>query len=491
MLAVRDAVFRLASVFEGCHADGETLADWCLYNLSSDDQARVRCLGLPEVVYSGVYPRVDQNYEYQHFKLPRHLGRMVPRDRLFTAEELYSIPDIRLDPGWTNYERYSREPRIVLLRWELQLASASGGQAPQDPQGQPSTRSGGQAPQHPQVQPAARSGGQIPQHPQWQPAAKGTGKAPEQPQGQLAGEAPKPPQEQPAAGSTDQAEQQPQQLTLDEQFAKAGLAMKLFFDQTPDWAALSDALEQVAEKIAKATLSVQVAVVSQAFVILRAIRGTAGIMWASDIIIKELAIGGETPGDPQVAMEQSVAGLLRVLPDANKNWLAHREGRHYCLSGKCALEAMACSSEESSECAVLLEVVVSWILARGQTGASSSEGESPEMPRGIVLLALSACTNRLPLSRAGAVVKHAGAYNAMNAGLALLGWGWRTGRCRVGCFEEVVMRRLVAAQSDKAKESLQSGMVMSAQGFERKFNRLCEHATPVLAGRGGGKSPLT
>lgn len=119
-------------------------------------------MGLCEIRYSESYPSTEDDYEYRHVHLPKHLMKNLPQARTLERKELYGISGIRLGLGWEHYEVWSRESHILLLRrprLRKRLAAPSGTQMP------PEAASGGQPPAiaaAQQGEPGCEQGGRPP-----------------------------------------------------------------------------------------------------------------------------------------------------------------------------------------------------------------------------------------------------------------------------------------------------------------------------------------
>ena len=130
----------------------------------------------------------------------------------------------------------------------------------------------------------------------------------------------------------------------------------------------------------------------------------------------------------------------------------------------------------------MLQVVIDCILHSPRVN-----GKLPTLSEGCVLLALVATQGRLPVSldsRCGSEnktgVAHAAGYNAMNAGLGLLCWGWKTGRCHISCFSEVVLGYSCTGQSQHAQQHWRNMQITDPQIFEANFRALAAHATRLI-----------
>jgi hypothetical protein len=498
-----------ASLFEQCRsARDETLADWVLRNMNSADRESIQCFGLPAIWYSGLYPPAIGDFDYQHCHIPRHEALRLPRHRTLTTEELYCIQGMRLDPGWEHYEIWERERRILLLRRRREKAHA----LQHRPVVPDCAVRGGETPRPPEEDIAdevddrvldERRGVSLAIEGERQPIAYGGA--------DRGGETPLPPGADvsadefvdskvadeclgtPPAFEDTNTGQTADIESLDEKFAKAGLSVKLFAEQTPELMALVDGVEQILQKVTSVTTSAheRVVAVSRAFVVLRCIRGAAGIAWATSRIVAD----GSGHIMDLLQVTQSAASLARVagqlaqeLPETGRNWAAHREGRHVAKSGILALQALAASAQKASEAALMLQVVIDYILHYPR-----ANGEVPTLSEGCVLLALVATQGRLPVSldsRCGSEnktgVAHAAGYNAVNAGLGLLCWGWKTGRCHISCFSEVVLEYICASQAQHAQQHWRNMQINDPDHFEAKFRVLAAHATRLIPESGVG-----
>ena len=255
----------------------------------------------------------------------------------------------------------------------------------------------------------------------------------------------------------EKKEEKEELLPIDERLAKVGLSVKLHFDQTLELFACAQAMEDAfARSESQAPVEVVASRLAKVFVVLRAVRGAAGIKWAAKELSRETATALLGMGDDTEALKETTALLLRALPedDGGGHSIGHREGRHLFYSGRYALEAIAQFPESAAVAARLLAVVIQAMLtgsclqAGGQTPVG---GQTPALDSAHVLLAVLACEGRLPL----AISRHGGAcfagrYNALNAGWMLLGWGWRSRRIRSPAVDAVLLHVIRKAQSDKS-----------------------------------------
>ena len=271
--------------------------------------------------------------------------------------------------------------------------------------------------------------------------------------------------------------------SIDEEMARVGLSVKLLFDQTPELVAMTHALEHISQDLlATAAAEVAAQTLARAFVLLRAIRGTAGIKWAAARLLEETPRALLRAGEDTQALKELAASLLQAIPEHGGCWngIGHREGRHMFLSGRYALEALSAFPEGAAQAARLLSVVTRAMLEASPQQPSIG-GQSPVLDIAHILLAFTACEGRLPLAvnRHGTAC-YANRYNALNAGWMLLGWGWRTSRVRLPELDGVLLHTIKNAQSAKAKSNIASlGLDMPGM-LEAKQAALAALSTPPL-----------
>ena len=86
----------------------------------------LRVLGVCQIWHSEAYSPTAVDFEYRHVHLPRHLAaHLRANGALLGQAELYAIPGISLGPSWEHYERWPREPCILLLRPRTAASRAS------------------------------------------------------------------------------------------------------------------------------------------------------------------------------------------------------------------------------------------------------------------------------------------------------------------------------------------------------------------------------
>ena len=66
-----------------------------------------------EIEYSDKY--FDDNYEYRHVILPKHIYKKIPRGRLLSEMEWRGL-EVQQSRGWVHYEIHKPEPHILLFR---------------------------------------------------------------------------------------------------------------------------------------------------------------------------------------------------------------------------------------------------------------------------------------------------------------------------------------------------------------------------------------
>ncbi len=66
-----------------------------------------------EIEYSEKYQ--DDNYEYRHVLLPKHIFKKMPQKRLLLENEWRSL-GVQQSRGWVHYEIHKPEPFILLFR---------------------------------------------------------------------------------------------------------------------------------------------------------------------------------------------------------------------------------------------------------------------------------------------------------------------------------------------------------------------------------------
>ena len=231
--------------------------------------------------------------------------------------------------------------------------------------------------------------------------------------------------------------------------------------------------------------------VSRAYVLLRIIRGPAGIPWASEhtaVHHLELLL---SPEETHIVLQQLAIKLLEEDEKLNRGptWASHREGRHASQSGVHALRALA--TEAGAFGAARASHMV-----RGLVGTCMSAsprrwcGASPPVVLGDhdIVLALMAFGGNAPLSahqdKGKMKVNFAKAYNSINAGWGILSWGVLTKRCRLGPLSPVAFDLAIRSQSKKAKQQLHALGVDSAESLERKRAALDSCAKPLLSAAG-------
>lgn len=66
-----------------------------------------------EIEYSEKY--ADSLYEYRHVLLPKHIYKIMPKDRLLSEKEWRTL-GVQQSRGWVHYEIHKPEPHILLFR---------------------------------------------------------------------------------------------------------------------------------------------------------------------------------------------------------------------------------------------------------------------------------------------------------------------------------------------------------------------------------------
>lgn len=69
-----------------------------------------------EIEYSEKYQ--DENFEYRHVLLPKHIHKKAPRSRMLTEHEWRAL-GVQQSRGWVHYEIHKPEPFILLFRRPL------------------------------------------------------------------------------------------------------------------------------------------------------------------------------------------------------------------------------------------------------------------------------------------------------------------------------------------------------------------------------------
>lgn len=217
-------------------------------------------------------------------------------------------------------------------------------------------------------------------------------------------------------------------LPLHARIAAQGLSVKLFPHQIPEVHVLCQALDLMLEKCGSGATQATSLCVAVSFLMLRAIRGVTGVEWAASEatgFLENLRNRVVSSSRLAAAVKAVAAQMLRAHDAIGRRngWASHREGRHGGLSGRWAIEAMSSAEGArrlASACSALAVHIES--VLRGE---SLSDGD--------VASVLSACRKNLPLA-VRAVGKRGGkstqvkkvlfadAYNAVNAGAALLAW---------------------------------------------------------------------
>ena len=433
-----ERLLQLASIFRQCQEwQGQTLANYVSEHCKGDMLKKLEILGLPGIVFTGIYNvGTTDGYEYRHCHLPPHISKTLRPGQLLSVEELYSIPGFITAPGWEHYAVWTRERNILLLRRQKVAANkASIGcqtlvvetvQADMVAE---------------EVVDQVLPEGPIHILPTPQLVAPG---------GQALGDDAK----------------------LDEYIAASGLSPKLHMDQIPELIALVKHMEaryrdwgtraQAAGMGAK--------VMARVFVILRCIRGVAGIEWASKMFAEQDAdfFWFFTQACGAEALASVASRLLDLDPNGAENWMAHREGRHAGLSGARSLEALAKEPRKAAQLAMLLEPLLVVLILK-PAGDRSPVAFSNSM----VLHALTVAHGRLPLriNAASGAVSYASDYNATNVGWMFLAWPWRTGRARFEVCDETFWW-VQSSQSNTAQQAMSDFAVDSAASFKAKWKAL-------------------
>ena len=123
---VRRLLLELAREFRSVRRPGQTVGEWVGEHVPELERHELRVLGVCEIWYSEAYSPSADDFEYRHVHLPRHLAaHLRANGELLGQAELYAIPGIRLGPNWEHYERWPREPHILLLRRRTAASRAS------------------------------------------------------------------------------------------------------------------------------------------------------------------------------------------------------------------------------------------------------------------------------------------------------------------------------------------------------------------------------
>ena len=69
-----------------------------------------------EIEYSEKYH--DDEFEYRHVILPKHISKTAPKGRLLTESEWRGI-GVQQSRGWVHYVIHRPEPHILLMRRPL------------------------------------------------------------------------------------------------------------------------------------------------------------------------------------------------------------------------------------------------------------------------------------------------------------------------------------------------------------------------------------
>ena len=273
--------------------------------------------------------------------------------------------------------------------------------------------------------------------------------------------------------------------TIDEEVAKVGLSVKLHFDQTPDLIACAQAMEDAfARSDPHAPVADVARDLAKVFVVLRAIRGAAGIIWAAEKLNQESATELLGVEDVAEALRGTAAWLLEACSQdqCSSSSMCHREGRHTMFSGPRALAAIVKFSHSAAAVVGILSMVIEEMLV-----ASRQEDVRPlEIDSSYVLLAFVACEGRLPLAvTPQGVGCFAGRYNAVNAGWTLLGWGWRSGRITLPEIDVVLLHTITQAQSEKSRAHMADLGLNVPGALEKKAALLETISVPMLPTRSG------
>lgn len=66
-----------------------------------------------EIEYSEKY--ADTLYEYRHVLLPKHVYKIMTKDKLLSEKE-WRMLGVQQSRGWVHYEIHKPEPHILLFR---------------------------------------------------------------------------------------------------------------------------------------------------------------------------------------------------------------------------------------------------------------------------------------------------------------------------------------------------------------------------------------
>ena len=308
--------------------------------------------------------------------------------------------------------------------------------------------------------------------------------------------------------STEEASP-PVDLLVDERLANRGFSAKLFHHQLVDIWELCCGTEKLAQHIETAVagmssmsagsraMLVETAV-SRAYVLLRIIRGPAGIAWASEhtaVHHLELLLSTE---ETHIVLQQLAIKLLEENEKLNRGptWASHREGRHASQSGVHALRALATEAGAfgAARASHMVRGLVGTCMSASRQAAEGSHRGTEEASPPVVLgdhdivLALMAFFGNAPLNaqlhKGKMKVNFAKHYNSTHAGWGILSWGVLTKRCRLGPLSPVAFDLAIRSQSKKAKEQLHALGVDSAESLERKRAALDSCAKPLLSAAG-------
>ena len=289
-------------------------------------------------------------------------------------------------------------------------------------------------------------------------------------------------------------------LSDDEILASKGLNAKLFHHQLMDLWVLCESTEGVARRIelvSRGKPQGATIAVTRAFVVLRIIRGPAGIKWAAVYLQEDylyLLLSSESSGTVLQQLARSLLERNRLLA-RDKSWASYKEGRHLFRSGIYALEALAsdAGAKGATRACFMLEGTVDRLLATNrlaeEVGSLSAPRRAVEVSPPAFLedrdvcLALMAFGANAPVCLCSGTeesVTFANHYNGVNAGWGFLSWAVLSRRCRLGPLSTIAFDIAMDGQSDKAAAQLRALGIDSAEALEHKRATLERCAKPLL-----------
>ncbi len=385
-----------------------TFQEWCEANLSDTVCRELVAAGLwQEFTVSRRYQ--DDEYEYRHLHIPRGMAA-----RFSPASELLSERSIRvMDPqglpglpgtGWEHYMWHHPEKHILLVRRALRA---------------PGGRNGAEA--EVQSQPL-----------------------------RVKAETQTPAQAQAAADVLPELGEHAY-----EQLAVAGLAPSLFLVGAASAHVWASAVELIHKVVGMCEVEEQVVGVTRAAILLRVIRGPAGVHWAVDWLVKDserVKLLTTTSIATEAVFSTLAYELLRAhdaREEGIKSWASLPEVRHVRFSGRHALVALTKPSGAAGAARLfrgirpLMELLLS--------GTSDTEVPDP-----MVASLLGFAWGALPVSVSGEKVVFAGKYNSVNFGLQVLAWAMAHRRMAIQTFGEESFGAALEGQSQLATQHLES-----------------------------------